>query len=56
MYQELRHARPQGTMHWEFTSDYGIAKVTRAGDGGAKVVPTARQIPLCTWIKVAVQR
>jgi hypothetical protein len=41
MYQELLlHARPQGTMQWEFTSDYGIAKVTRAGDG--EVVPTAR--------------
>jgi len=43
MYQELLlHARPQGTMQWEFTSDYGIAKVTRAGDGEAQVVPTAR--------------
>ena len=39
MYQELLlHARPQGTMQWEFTSDYGIAKVTEAGE----VVPTVR--------------
>jgi hypothetical protein len=43
MYQELLlHARPQGTMQWEFTSDYGIAKVTRASDGRAEVIPTAR--------------
>lgn len=43
MYQELLlHARPQGTMQWEFTSDYGIAKVTGAGDGETEVVPTAR--------------
>jgi hypothetical protein len=43
MYQELLlHARPQGTMQWEFTSDYGIAKATRASDGRAEVIPTPR--------------
>ena len=43
MYQELLvHARPQGTMQWEFTSDYGIAKVKEAEDGKAAVVPTVR--------------
>ncbi len=40
MYQELLlYARPQGTMQWEFTSDYGIAKVD---DSQQEVVPTVR--------------
>lgn len=38
MYQELvLHARPRGTMQWEFTSDYGTVKVE-----GGKLVPTVR--------------
>ena len=42
MYQELLlHARPQGTMQWEFTSDYGIVKVQKT-DEGEKLVPTVR--------------
>ena len=44
MYQELLlHARPQGTMQWEFTSDYGIVK-TRKEHAGSRVElePTAR--------------
>jgi len=37
-YQELvLHARPTGTMFWEFTSDYGIARET-----GGRVQPTKR--------------
>jgi O-glycosyl hydrolase len=44
MYQELvLHARPRGTMQWEFTSDYGIVREQR--DAAKKVVgltPTAR--------------
>ena len=44
MYQELLlHARPRGTMQWEFTSDYGLVDVARGPDGkGAKLVPTSR--------------
>lgn len=43
MYQELLlYARPQGTMQWEFTSDYGICKVEKAADGTPTVVPTVR--------------
>lgn len=39
MYQELvLYAQPRGTMQWEFTADYGIARV----DGAAGVVPTQR--------------
>ncbi len=43
MYQELLlHARPRGTMQWEFTSDYGIVAVEKGKDGKAKLVPTPR--------------
>ena len=44
MYQEiLLYARPQGTMQWEFTSDYRIVEERRDPAGGeAKLVPTAR--------------
>ncbi|MHB8864565.1 MAG: glycoside hydrolase [Pirellulaceae bacterium] len=43
MYQELLlHARPQGTMHWEFTSDYRITDEQTAADGEITVTPTAR--------------
>jgi O-glycosyl hydrolase len=39
MMQELiLYARPQGTQYWEFTSDYGLARVA----AGGKVEPTAR--------------
>jgi O-glycosyl hydrolase len=38
MYQELLlHARPQGTMQWEFTADYGLVK-----ENGAELTPTPR--------------
>lgn len=41
-YQDLlEHARPQGIIFWEYTNDYGLAKVSR--DGGQETVePTAR--------------
>ena len=44
MYQEiLLYARPQGTMQWEFTSDYGIVKEERGAPGEPpKLVPTQR--------------
>jgi O-glycosyl hydrolase len=43
MYQELLlHARPQGTMQWEFTNDYGICRVEKDAAGAETVVPTAR--------------
>jgi O-glycosyl hydrolase len=43
MYQELLlYARPQGTMQWEFTSDYGICKVEKDANGNETVVPTVR--------------
>jgi hypothetical protein len=43
MYQEiLLHARPQGTMQWEFTSDYGIAHAREQDDGTVVVEPTVR--------------
>ena len=43
MYQELLlHARPQGTMQWEFTSDYAIVKTRKAPDGQVELEPTAR--------------
>jgi O-glycosyl hydrolase len=44
MYQEiLLHARPQGTMQWEFTSDYGIVNEEKQADGKTvKLVPTVR--------------
>jgi len=39
MYQEIvAHARPRGTMQWEFTSDYGTVKVDKDG----QLVPTVR--------------
>jgi len=42
MYQELLlHARPQGTMHWELTSDYGSV-ATRQADGQTELLPTHR--------------
>jgi hypothetical protein len=43
MYQELLlYARPQGTMQWEFTSDYGIVDTRRSSDGTEALEPTAR--------------
>lgn len=43
MYQELLlYARPQGTMHWEFTSDYGTVDTRRQSDGSEALEPTAR--------------
>ncbi len=43
MYQELLlYARPQGTMQWEFTSDYAICKVQKDDAGHETVVPTVR--------------
>lgn len=43
MYQELLlHARPQGTMQWEFTSDYSIVKVAKDEQGKEQILPTAR--------------
>jgi len=42
MYQEiLLYARPQGTMQWEFTSDYGTVR-TEKTEAGLKLVPTSR--------------
>jgi hypothetical protein len=42
-YQEvLLHARPQGTMQWEFTSDYGTVKVEKNEAGEEELVPTVR--------------
>jgi hypothetical protein len=43
MYQELLlHARPQGAMQWQFTSDYGTVRVNPKADGTAELAPTAR--------------
>ena len=43
MYQELLlYARPQGTMQWEFTSDYAICKSENDAAGNDTVVPTVR--------------
>lgn len=43
MYQEiLLHARPRGTMQWEFTSDYGIVQVEKDDAGAEKLVPHVR--------------
>ena len=43
MYQELlRHARPQGTMQWEFTNDYGLVHEERGADSQVTLVPTVR--------------
>lgn len=41
-YQDLlEHARPQGILYWEYTSDYGLLKVIREGKT-SQVEPTAR--------------
>lgn len=38
LYQELLlHARPRGTMYWEFTSDYSLVRTQ-----GAEIIPTGR--------------
>lgn len=43
MYQELLlHARPRGTMQWEFTSDYGMVDTERDDAGDEKLVPHVR--------------
>jgi hypothetical protein len=43
MYQELLlYARPQGTMQWEFTSDYRIVDEQRQANGQTTLVPTPR--------------
>lgn len=43
MYQELLlHARPQGTMQWEFTADYSILKQDKDEQGKDRLTPTAR--------------
>ncbi len=43
MYQELLlYARPQATLHWEFTPDYGIVNVVRDAEGAAALVPSPR--------------
>ena len=43
MYQELLlYARPQGTMQWEFTSDYSIVDERKNSDGTSKLAPTPR--------------
>jgi hypothetical protein len=43
MYQELLlHARPQGTMQWEFTSDYSIVNQIRQPDGTIELQPSVR--------------
>lgn len=43
MYQELLlHARPQGTMQWEFTADYSTVRVQKEPDGTTTLTPTVR--------------
>ena len=43
MYQELLlHARPRGTMQWEFTADYSIVEQQSDADGKTLITPTAR--------------
>ncbi len=43
MYQELLlHARPAGTMYWEFTSDYSLVDWKKKPDGRIEVLPTDR--------------
>ncbi len=43
MYQELLlYARPQGTMQWEFTGDYGTVKQEKDAHGNELLVPTVR--------------
>lgn len=38
LYQDiLTHARPQGTMYWEFTADYSLVRIE-----GTEIVPTGR--------------
>lgn len=38
LYQELLlHARPRGTMYWEFTADYSLVQIN-----GAEILPTGR--------------
>ena len=42
-YQELLlHARPAGTMNWEFTSDYSLVGWERQSDGRLEMLPTDR--------------
>ncbi len=43
MYQELLlHARPAGTMYWEFTSDYSLVGWEKKPDGEVVISPTDR--------------
>ncbi len=43
MYQELLlYARPQGTMQWEFTSDYSTVAEEKDAEGKTRLVPTVR--------------
>jgi O-glycosyl hydrolase len=43
MYQQLLlYARPQGTMQWEFTSDYSIVREQRDAAGQVTLTPTVR--------------
>jgi len=43
MYQELiLYARPQGTMQWEFTSDYSLLEHGQDAGGATTLVPTKR--------------
>jgi len=43
MYQELLlHARPAGTMYWEFTSDYSLVQWKKKPDGQVQISPTDR--------------
>jgi len=43
MYQEiLLHARPQGTMQWEYTADYSILGSVKDADGQVQLRPTPR--------------
>lgn len=48
-YQDLlEYARPQGIIFWEYTNDYGLAKVSR--EGGQEVVePTSRYHFMRHW-------
>ncbi len=43
MYQQLLlHARPAGTMYWEFTSDYSLVGWQKKPDGQVEISPTDR--------------
>ncbi|MHB8903386.1 MAG: glycoside hydrolase, partial [Thermoguttaceae bacterium] len=43
MYQQLLlHARPAGTMYWEFTSDYSLVRWHKKPDGQVEISPTDR--------------